>query len=340
MGALHGIRLALLVSTVAVVEARAMGAGQSIPEGARPAVPVQTASIGVSVATVWAEPYRLRAVDAPSASVPVDLRRWLGGMTVSDQRWLVGRVHTQALYGSPVKILARNGAWTRVAVEGQATPLNPLGYPGWVPTRQLARSPLFVKAAGTHPTAVVTRRSAWLRDPASLAPVLEVSFATRLVVVGTRGGIAMVATPAGGKLAIAGGDVAVYPSVRAIPRPTGAAIVSTATTFLGLPYLWGGTSGFGFDCSGFTYSVYRRYGIDMPRDADRQALHGSPVARAALRPGDLVFFTGAGGTRHIEHVGLYVGAGKMIHAPDVGQAIGIISVASFGSRYAGARRYL
>jgi cell wall-associated NlpC family hydrolase len=115
-------------------------------------------------------------------------------------------------------------------------------------------------------------------------------------------------------------------------------VVAEARKFLGLPYLWAGVSGFGFDCSGFTYSVYRAFGLILSRDADQQAVHGKPVTRGALRSGDLVFFReSANGT--IGHVGMYVGSGMMIDAPNTMARIRIEPIASF-SYYAGARRYL
>jgi cell wall-associated NlpC family hydrolase len=119
---------------------------------------------------------------------------------------------------------------------------------------------------------------------------------------------------------------------------TSAKVVAEARRYLGLAYLWAGTSGFGFDCSGFTYSVYRAYGVTLSRDADQQAVHGTAVASGALRPGDLVFFRN-GSTGPIIHVGLYVGSGNMIDAPNPSAVIRIEPVFSFG-HYAGARRYL
>jgi cell wall-associated NlpC family hydrolase len=118
---------------------------------------------------------------------------------------------------------------------------------------------------------------------------------------------------------------------------TRAQVLSEARRFLGLAYVWGGTSGFGFDCSGFTYSVYRADDITLSRDADQQAVHGTPVARTELQPGDLVFFRGSSGGL-ISHVGIYTGGGMMIDAPNTESVVRTEPV--WWSSYAGARRYL
>jgi len=125
------------------------------------------------------------------------------------------------------------------------------------------------------------------------------------------------------------------------PRLTGTALVAQARQFLGLQYLWAGTSGFGFDCSGLTHSVMRALGTTIPRDADAQAARGTRIAsRVALHPGDLVFFRSAAGTIH--HVGMYVGGGRMIHALATGQAVRItsLSVEPYASEFAGGRRFV
>jgi hypothetical protein len=90
-------------------------------------------------------------------------------------------------------------------------------------------------------------------------------------------------------------------------------VIKFAKRFLGLTYLWGGTSTFGFDCSGFTQMLVRRRGIVMPRDADLQAAWQGvlPVKRNKLRPGDLLFFGES--PQKITHTGMYIGHGKFIH---------------------------
>jgi cell wall-associated NlpC family hydrolase len=126
-------------------------------------------------------------------------------------------------------------------------------------------------------------------------------------------------------------------------HPGRAKAVAEARKFLGLQYLWAGMSGFGYDCSGFTYSVLRSMGVTIPRDASRQAVNGTPVAKAQLRPGDLVFFENTAGA--VVHVGMYYGlhdgVRSVIHAPRTGVALHITPLSAWSSaQYAGARRYL
>ena len=298
------------------------------------------AVIAVSVATLWRRPAALRPMDAPSAANPVDIPRWLSRMTVADRRWLVGRVQTQALYGTAVTVLRQRGRWSYVVVRAQPTPLDRRGYPGWMPTRQLTGNVSLIGLLRTHPVAIVKTPTAWLRDPVAHKRRLQVSFATRLPIVGRAGDSDLVATPNGGRLAILTRKVREYPSVAAV-RPAGGRVLATAAKrFLGLPYLWGGTSGFGFDCSGLTHAVYRRFGIRIPRDADAQAAHGTPVSIAELRPGDLVFFAGPGGTGTVHHVAMFVGSGRVIEAPRTGSTVRIVPLSTLAAEYAGARRYL
>jgi cell wall-associated NlpC family hydrolase len=114
------------------------------------------------------------------------------------------------------------------------------------------------------------------------------------------------------------------------------AVVGFARHYLGVRYLYGGTSPTsGFDCSGFTRFVYSHFGIVLPHSSGAQFDLGRQVARGGLEPGDLVFFDGLG------HVGLYIGGGRFIHAPHTGTRVEIDSLAgSYGAGYDGARRVL
>ncbi len=115
---------------------------------------------------------------------------------------------------------------------------------------------------------------------------------------------------------------------------TGADIVRTARGFLGVPYLWGGVSAYGFDCSGLAWALYRAHGIEIPRDADAQAAAGRPVALAGERSGDLLFY----GRPQVDHVGVYAGGGRMIESPYSGSAVRLTQVRT--ASLAAVRRYL
>jgi len=293
--------------------------------------------VAVSVATLWSEPGDDRRVDAPSVANPADPRAWVEAMTDLQKRWLVGRLQTQALYGSKVYLLATSGRWSKVAVAGQPTPKNRWGYPGWVPTRQLAVSP---PPAGDF-TAVVMRPAAWVYDDAALGGrVLELSYGTRLPVLDRTPDRVEVALLDGRSAFVRRSAAALHATGAPRPAPTGAMLVAEARRFLGLEYLWGGTSGFGFDCSGLTHAVLRALGVTIPRDGAPQSRTGVRVAsRRALRAGDLVFFRGASGAIH--HVGLYIGDGRMIHAPRTGSRVTATSILRepYASEFAGGRRF-
>ncbi|MCW2963962.1 MAG: hypothetical protein JWO17_1214 [Actinomycetia bacterium] len=105
-----------------------------------------------------------------------------------------------------------------------------------------------------------------------------------------------------------------------------------AMQYLGVPYVWGGSTPAGFDCSGLVMYVFAQLGISLPHYAAAQYGFGTPVPPDQLQPGDLVFFDGLG------HVGIYIGGGQMIHAPHTGDVVKISPLTDFGSSYVGARR--
>ena len=103
----------------------------------------------------------------------------------------------------------------------------------------------------------------------------------------------------------------------------GAAVVAKAREYLGVPYLWGGTDpSKGLDCSGFTQLVYKSQGIHLPRVSTQQATAGQAVrSLAEAQPGDLLFFDYSPSRPGIDHVGIYVGDGQMIAAPQPGEVV-------------------
>jgi cell wall-associated NlpC family hydrolase len=238
---------------------------------------VHAAVVAVAVANVWALP--------GTATIPNDPHVWpTPAVTYARRLALVGHMPTQALFGERVLVLERRGAWTKIAVPDQPSPLDRRGYPGWVLSAQL-------RPAGGGVQELVTARSARLADGR------EIGFASA---------VEPGAVPAA--------------AVRRLPH-TRADLVRTAERVLGLHYLWGGLSAWGYDCSGLTWAVYRAHGITIPRDADAQFAAGRPVSLEAALPGDLIFYE-----QPVGHVAMLVGGGRMIEAPNSAGEVRIVPV--------------
>ncbi|MDD2540754.1 MAG: NlpC/P60 family protein [Desulfuromonadaceae bacterium] len=127
------------------------------------------------------------------------------------------------------------------------------------------------------------------------------------------------------------------------PRNTtdmGTIAARTAERFVGIPYRWGGNNVVdGMDCSGFVRAVYNLCGLSIPRTSRDQFKSGDSVAKDDLQDGDLVFFGSS--VDNINHVGIYVGGGKFVHAPRQGEEIRVAAIneSYFEKRFVGARRY-
>lgn len=122
---------------------------------------------------------------------------------------------------------------------------------------------------------------------------------------------------------------------------TGAQVVAYAKQYLGYPYVYGGCSSRGFDCSGFVKYVYANFGITLNRTASSQMSNGTPVSMSELQPGDLVFFKKAGSSASLaSHVGIYIGGGQFIHAStsSTGVIISSMSSAYYTTGFVGGRR--
>ncbi|HEY3464022.1 MAG TPA: NlpC/P60 family protein [Amycolatopsis sp.] len=121
-------------------------------------------------------------------------------------------------------------------------------------------------------------------------------------------------------------------SAPGLKAPTAAAqtALDAALSKLGSPYKWGATGPSTFDCSGLMLWAYKQAGITLPRSSREQSTFGAAVPRDQLQPGDLVFYYSP-----VSHVGMYLGDGKMVHAPDTGD---VVKISPLQSQYAGARR--
>ncbi|MCP1356157.1 C40 family peptidase [Aneurinibacillus migulanus] len=286
-------------------------------------------AVATTVATVWTAPESPRTLDVHVLGNPSDIEGWIGSMSLDDKLELHDRnlVQTQALYGTPVEILEDADDWIRVAIPDQASRKESRGYPGWMPRRQVKENTEYMAALEKRRWAVVSRPKTRLyRDRYSQGIVL--SFLTRLPVLAQDEEWITVATPDGPQLLWAD-DVTVTDGSARKDAECGFRILETGKMFLGLPYLWGGMSSFGYDCSGFAYSMHKSQGIIIPRDASDQAMYGKEIAPEDLAPGDLLFFAYEEGRGAVHHVGIYAGAGMMIHSPETISSVEIIPLRGY-----------
>lgn len=276
-----------------------------------------TRVVAVAIATLWTGPEAPRSLDMAALATPSDVRGWTAAMTDADRLDLHGRVESQALLGEPVVVDEERDGWSRVVLPDQPSSQDPRGYPGWLPSAQLAdgNPP---DAAGT---AVVRRPTTTLHAwPAGPPVIHDVSFGTRLPVAGpAETGWLPVHAPGRARTAWVREDAA---EVDPPGLPPPAELLATAALFDGLPYLWGGTSGLGLDCSGLVHLLFRRYGVRVPRDAHDQAAAGPvQIEPAQAAAGDLLFFARPG--HEIHHVGISAGDGRMLHAPETGRGVAL-----------------
>lgn len=299
-------------------------------------------AIQVPVTNVWRVPKKTRKIDAVSIAEIPDMAKWIKGLTVAEKNWLIGRTDTQALYGDKVEVLKTSGDWFYIAISDQFNKGQAKGYEGWVPK---AHVKAYTPNDADTETAIVTAKIASLYNEPKLHDkykFIDISYTTILQVVKEERDWLQVQTKTDGLKYVRKKDVKVYEDFASIPKPTQKELVDSAKQYIGLPYLWAGVSAYGFDCSGLMYSVYKNHGILIPRDSSVQATHGTAVKRKDLQPGDLMFFAHNKGKGKVYHVSMYIGDGKMVHAPNSSRKVEIVSInwGIYKTNYAGARRYL
>ena len=124
------------------------------------------------------------------------------------------------------------------------------------------------------------------------------------------------------------------PTLTPVPKSKGEQAVDIIKKYLGVPYVWGGTSPSGFDCSGLVQYVYKQLGINISRTSYTQVNDGRKVDKSELKAGDLVFFAKQG---DVHHVGMYIGNGQFIHAPQTGEVVKVSDLSDRNDYYTARR---
>ena len=263
--------------------------------------------MAVPLTNLWSAPDAVREVDLPMVLATPEPAVWLAGMGRGERLGLNGRLETQALMGEPVVVVSERPGWAEVELPLQQSRKGFRGYPGWVRRDHLVEPRFDITAVASVSVLLVACRS-------EAGEPVELSYGTSLPLErpAGRGGPALFRAPSGLLLEVPADALAPVP-------PSLVGVHTSALGFTGLAYLWGGCSGYGVDCSGFSHLVHRCAGIPVPRDAGDQSSAGSPVAASDALAGDLVFFARPGAEAH--HVAFCSGDGRILHSPGTGQGV-------------------
>lgn len=261
---------------------------------------------------------------------------------------VISKVVTQARFAEPFVVLKQEQNWYEVELSDT--------YQGWVsPAEVIITGRDFWENYKSGPMVLVTSHFGFVYREGSTGFTAEgrdnrdlltgVTLATMLKLVCEEGEAYRVLLPDATTGLLPKADGCVIPAFNRIPQGSAASIVKLAEEFLGLPYYWGGTTSYGFDCSGFMQTVYKMNGIHLLRDAHQQYEAGEVIDnRRDLRMADMVFFSTY--REGPSHVGIYISDGRYIHSGGKGIAInsfdpddGLYSE-PLDQKYLGARRIL
>lgn len=236
-------------------------------------------------------------------------------------------MESQALLGMPVRVLETKNEWTKVET--------PEHYVHWTLSaaiQRMTREQLTEWNSGRQVVVTALCSSVYELPSAKSQTVSDVVAGNRLRLLARKGRYYRVLYPDGREGYLSRRDCQPVDSWRSRLDNSPQGIIRTAFTLMGIPYMWGGTSPKGVDCSGFIRTVLYMHDIIIPRNASQQARKGTPVTLdddfAHLQPGDLLFFgkrNGDGSPARVQHVGMYIGDKRFIHS------LGRVRIASLDS---------
>jgi cell wall-associated NlpC family hydrolase len=295
----------------------------------------------VPVATVWTTQKSARPIDDPGIRNPVNLMKWLEALPYQERLDLcdANRVQTQVLYGEEIIVEEIDEGWAKILAPHQPTTKNEKGYPGWVPLSQITETKELMRSAYVIVTA--DKVQLWKENG---EPFLVLPFNTVLPLKIESEKFYHVDTPHGAMMVSKWGTKITTSQVVG-NQSTMEQAVQLGLAFLDLPYLWGGMSSYGYDCSGFTYNMAKAVGVLLPRDAGDQKKAGKAISKHHQKDwqmGDLLLFANDHGkASSVRHVGFYFGDGKMLHSPKTGKSVEIITLAGtqFEEELCGVGRY-
>lgn len=221
-------------------------------------------------------------------------------------------VDSEVIFGTVVEVVTEKDGWAQVIVLDQESNLNEKGYPGYIPTIDLAEAEMSDPDAEKI-AVIVAETELFLENTKQ-----KIVFGTVLSLLKETDDRYVVVTPVGvGEIAKKDCQKTTAYKGNRLPER----MRDLAEQFLDLPYVWSGISGSGFDCSGFVYSLHRVNNVLIPRDTIEQAQSGTHVSYQKALPGDLLLFGYEEGKGEIHHVGLYIGNDEMIHSQTPGSKV-------------------
>jgi hypothetical protein len=241
---------------------------------------------------------------------------------------------TQALLGAPVRVLTTEGGKSLIQV--------PDGYIGWINTAEvylLDAGELDAYREAEKVIYTAQYGQAYTDPDADSMPVSDLVIGNILTRVSEESGFSLVQYPDGRQGWVRSGEL--VPAAEIFYKtPQKENLVLTSLRYNGIPYLWGGTSSKNIDCSGLVSNIYFLNGIQLPRDADMQALIGRELTTEfvydGLEPGDLLFFgqkASEGQAENVTHVAMYIGDSEYIHSAGYRERVSINSMDSTRENY-------